>query len=134
MAGVQSIERAFAVLRAMSGAPRGLTEIAARTDLPKSTVARLLGTLELVGAARRLDETRWTIGPFLSGLAGGLSAEAALVAAARPVLERLSAELGEDTGLSLPDGHEVRYVLQVGSGNEVQVRDWTGTRAPMHAT
>ncbi|MFN0153265.1 MAG: IclR family transcriptional regulator, partial [Gaiella sp.] len=42
--------------------------------------------------------------------------------------------LGEDTGLSLPDGHEVRYVLQVGSGNEVQVRDWTGTRAPMHAT
>src|SRR5262249_21244326 len=33
----------------------------------------------------------------------------------------------------LPDGNEILYVAQVESDNPVQVRDWTGTRAPMHA-
>ena len=33
----------------------------------------------------------------------------------------------------LPDGTEILYVDQVESDNPVQVRDWTGTRAPMHA-
>ena len=35
--------------------------------------------------------------------------------------------------MGLPDGNEILYVDQVESGNPVQVRDWTGTRAPMHA-
>ena len=33
----------------------------------------------------------------------------------------------------MPDGNEIAYVDQVESDNPVQVRDWTGTRAPMHA-
>ena len=41
--------------------------------------------------------------------------------------------LGEDAGLGLPDGHDVLYVEQVESDHPVQVRDWAGTRAPMHA-
>ncbi len=134
MAGVQSIERAFAVLRTVSRRPLGLTEIAERTRLPKSTVARLLGTLQDVGAVRRQDESRWTLGPFVAGLAGGASEEVSLAAVAEPHLAELVEFFGEDTGLALPDGHEVRYVLQLESGNEVQVRDWTGTRAPMHTT
>jgi DNA-binding IclR family transcriptional regulator len=43
------------------------------------------------------------------------------------------AELREDAGLGLPDGNEILYVDQVESDNPVQVRDWKGTRAPMHA-
>ena len=41
--------------------------------------------------------------------------------------------LGEAAGLALPDGYEMLYVDQVESDRPVQVRDWTGTRAPMHA-
>ena len=52
---------------------------------------------------------------------------------ARPQLARLVVEIGEDAGLSLPDGYDVHYVDQVESDNPVQVRDWTGTRAPLHA-
>ena len=40
---------------------------------------------------------------------------------------------GEAAGLGLPDGDLVHYVDQVDTPNPVQVRDWTGARAPLHA-
>ena len=42
MSRVQAIERAFAVLSALSDGPIGVTEVADRVHLPKSTAARLL--------------------------------------------------------------------------------------------
>ena len=101
--------------------------------LPKSTVARLLATLEDVDAVERFDGVRWRIGPGVAALTAAGSPERNLIAIAHPFLVDLVAELGEDAGLGLPDGNEVHYVDQVESDNPVQVRDWTGTRAPMHA-
>jgi IclR family acetate operon transcriptional repressor len=130
---VQAVERAFAILETVSRRPAGVTAIAERVDLPKSTVARLLQTLEEVGAVERVDGTRWRVGGEVAALAGTASPERRLVAVARPHLARLVEQVGEDAGLSLPDGYDVHYVDQVESDNPVQVRDWTGTRAPMHA-
>jgi DNA-binding IclR family transcriptional regulator len=130
---VQSLERAFAILDEVARRPAGVTAIAARVRLPKSTVARLLATLEDVDAVERIDGTRWRIGPGVEALTSAVSPERNLVSIAEPVLAELVAELGEDAGLGLPDGNEVLYVAQIESDNPVQVRDWTGTRAPMHA-
>jgi DNA-binding IclR family transcriptional regulator len=66
-------------------------------------------------------------------LSSAVAPERSLISVARPYLADLVAELGEDAGLGLPDGNEILYVDQVESDNPVQVRDWTGTRAPMHA-
>ena len=52
MSRVQSIERAFAVLSALSDGPIGVTEVAERADLPKSTAARMLSSLEPRGRRR----------------------------------------------------------------------------------
>jgi DNA-binding IclR family transcriptional regulator len=52
---------------------------------------------------------------------------------ARPSLAELSAGVGEAAGLSVPDGDLVHYVEQVDTPNPVSVRDWTGSRLPMHA-
>ena len=130
---VQSLERAFAILDEVARRPAGVTAIADRVGLPKSTVARLLATLEDVRAVERFDGARWRIGPGVTALSAAASPERSLVAIARPFLAGLVAELGEDAGLGLPDGNEILYVDQVESDNPVQVRDWTGTRAPMHA-
>ena len=130
---VQSLERAFAILDEVARRPAGVTAIAERVELPKSTVARLLSTLERVDAVERFDGARWRIGPGVAALSAAASPERSLVSVARPFLADLVAELGEDAGLGLPDGHEILYVEQVESNNPVQVRDWTGTRAPMHA-
>ena len=130
---VQSLERAFAILGEVAEQPAGVTALAERVSLPKSTVARLLATLEDVEAVERVDGTRWRIGAGIAALAAAASPERSLTAVARPHLADLVAELGEDAGLGLPDGHEIHYVDQVESDNPVQVRDWTGTRAPLHA-
>jgi IclR family acetate operon transcriptional repressor len=130
---VQSLARAFAILDEVSQRPAGVTVIAERVRLPKSTVARLLATLEDVDAVERFDGARWRIGPGVAALTGAVSPELSLISIARPFLADFVADLGEDAGLGLPDGNEILYVDQVESDNPVQVRDWTGTRAPMHA-
>ena len=131
---VQSVERAFAILDAVAKRPAGVTALADRLDLPKSTVARLLG---LARGARRGRAPRRQA---LAGRPVGRSASrerfrpsGASPPLARPALVELVRSLGEDAGLGLPDGYDVLYVDQVECDHPVQVRDWTGTRAPMHA-
>ena len=130
---VQSLERAFAILDEVAHRPAGVTAIAERVRLPKSTVARLLATLEDVNAVERFEGSRWRIGPGVEALTAAVSPQRSLISIARPFLADLVGDLGEDAGLGLPDGNEILYVDQVESDNPVQVRDWTGTRAPLHA-
>jgi IclR family acetate operon transcriptional repressor len=130
---VQSVERAFSILDAVAARPAGVTALAARVGLPKSTVARLLQALENLGAVERLEGPRYRIGPGIAALASTVSPARSLVALVRTQLVQLVRALGEDAGLAVPDGYDVHYVDQVDSDNPVQVRDWTGTRAPMHA-
>ncbi|HWM20174.1 MAG TPA: helix-turn-helix domain-containing protein, partial [Ilumatobacteraceae bacterium] len=54
MSSVQSVERAFAVLRCLTSGPAGVSEVAERSHLPKSTVSRLLSTLNELGAVDQL--------------------------------------------------------------------------------
>jgi DNA-binding IclR family transcriptional regulator len=93
----------------------------------------MLETLQGIGAVERVDGPRWRVGQGVAAIASGVGPERSLAAVARPQLAELVHQLGEDAGLAVPDGYEVRYVDQVESDNPVQVRDWTGTRAPMHA-
>jgi IclR family KDG regulon transcriptional repressor len=130
---VQSVERAFAILDAVAERPAGVTALAERLDLPKSTVARLLGSLEGLGAVERVAGRRFRVGPGVAALAETGSPARSLAALARPELAGLVRSVGEDAGLAVPDGYEVLYVDQVECDHPVQVRDWTGTRAPMHA-
>src|SRR5215212_5118441 len=130
---VQSVERAFAVLQCLAAGPAGVTELAERADLPKSTVSRLLATLQDLGAVEQLESgADYRIGPAVIGLAGGAGPTAHLVAIARPYLVELAHQLDEATGLSVRDGDRVHYLDQVDGEHAVQVRDWTGERIPLH--
>jgi DNA-binding IclR family transcriptional regulator len=131
---VQSIERAFAVLGTLADGPIGVTEVAERTSLPKSTAARLLASLAREGAVEQVPgDTRYRLGGRLATLAAGVLPTRSLVRLARPSLAELSAAVGEAAGLSVPEGELVHYIDQVDTPNPVSVRDWTGSRLPMHA-
>ena len=122
------------MLSALSDGPIGVTEVAERTELAKSTAARLLASLAREGAVEQVPgQTRYRLGPRMATLSAGVAPVRNLVAIARPILEALARETGEAAGLSVPDGATVHYIDQVDSTHEVQVRDWTGTRVPMHA-
>jgi len=110
-----------------------VSQVAVRVGLPKSTVARLLSTLEGIGAVARVEGCLdYEIGSSIAELLGGPDAIATLAAAVVPHLTRLAGTLGEAAGFSVPDGYRVRYVAQVDTDTPVQVRDWTGSTLPMH--
>ena len=133
MAGVKSIERAFRLLDAIAASELGITELAARLDMPKSTVARIVNTLVGLEAVERVSpNATYRIGSRIQGLRAGRNKVTELVFKSRPHLKMLARELGEDAGLSVPDGNKVHYIAQEDAENHVQVRDWTGTLLPMH--
>ena len=134
MSRVQSIERAFAVLGALTDGPIGVTEVADRVSLPKSTAARMLVSLAREGAVEQVPgDTRYRLGPRIESLATGLLGTRGVIAIARPHLAELATSTGGAAGLSIPEGDTMHYVEQVDSDQPVGVRDWTGARIAMHA-
>jgi DNA-binding IclR family transcriptional regulator len=135
MSDIQSVRRAFDILRAVSANADGvcLTDIAARVELPKSTVSRMLSTLVGLGAVERLREREgFRIGSELVSIASNVAYPQSITAIARPYLQQLSQITGETLTLCIPDGDEALYVDQINSLRGLQVRDWTGQRLPMH--
>ena len=133
VSGVQSVERAFAILGCLAGGPAGVSEVAERVALPKSTVSRLLSTLLAVGAVEQsAGGNEYRVGDAMIDIASGALPGRNLITIARPHLVELVAMLGESAGLSVLDGQDVLYLDQVDADQPVQVRDWTGERIPAH--
>lgn len=133
MSTVQSVERAFAVLQALASGPAGVSEVAERTELPKSTVARLLATLVDLGAVEQSDSLGvYGLGELLIDLSASASPGRNLVLIARPYLVDLVAQIDEAAGLAVLDGMTVYYLDQVEGDHPVQVRDWTGESIAAH--
>ena len=134
MSRVQAVERAFAVLSALGDGPMGVTEVAQRAGLAKSTAARMLASLVSEGAVEQVPgDARYRLGARIVSLAAGVVPIRSLVALARPVLVELASQVGEAAGLAVLDGQVVHYIDQADTTHQVLVRDWTGTRLPIHA-
>ena len=124
MQSVQSIDRAFQLLGEIADDPAGISELSRRLDLPTSTVARLLSTLEGLGAVERLDSgTGYRIGPSVVTMAASIDPTQSLLAVAQPHLVELVEMVAEAVGVSIPAGYDVHYIGQVDCANPVQVRD-----------
>ncbi|MCP3992254.1 MAG: IclR family transcriptional regulator [Actinomycetia bacterium] len=132
MTFVQSVERSFELLEAVAGGPAGISELARRVELPTSTVARLLKTMEKVRVVERDTSGVYRLGSATLALASKARLPGDIAALDRSDLSQLSARLGEVVGLSAQSGSEVLYLTQVDSQDEVQIRDWTGDRLPLH--
>ncbi|MEI7742209.1 MAG: IclR family transcriptional regulator [Chloroflexota bacterium] len=131
---VQSIDRAFAILEALGDGPLGVSEIARRVGLPKSSTARILGALRDQKAVEQMADGKYHVGPRLRRLARGLQPAQRLVTVARPFLVELAETSGETAMIGLPDGHHTLFIEQVEARHEIRIRDWTGARVPMHQT
>lgn len=133
MAHVESVARAIKIIEVLAMSPAGLSECARRVGLPKSTVARILSTLEETEAVERAEDGRmYRLGPMVQRLSAAAGGPAQLAAFARPYLDELTELTGEAAGISIPDGYRVHYIDQTESTHPVQVRDWTGELIPMH--
>ncbi len=111
--------------------PGGLVDLANRVALPTSTTGRLLGTLELTGAVARDANGFYRIGPEIRSMTQ-TEFVLDLPPIAQPWMTRLSDQLGEAVGLSIPSIRTTTTRLMVQAPNPVQAEDWTGTEIPLH--
>lgn len=134
---VRSVDRAAALLLALgeSQGEAGVTELARRLGLHKSTASRLLATLQKRGLVEQDDDS----GKYRLGLAVvrlGERAEKTLDirALALPELEQLARSTRETTTITMLDGDAVVTLAQADPPSIVPIPDRTGRTSPLHAT
>ena len=115
LSGVGVLDKAIAVLRAVSVAPCALGELQATTGLPRATAHRLATALETHGLLRRDSDGRFDLGLGLVSLGAAAAARFPLVELARPVLAALRADTGESVQLFVREGDQRRCVLSLES-------------------
>ncbi len=132
---MQTIERAFTILRTLAGrqGTSSLAEVTRASGLPKSTVLRLLAALEEQGAVQTVAG-RYAIGPGLASYAHHSAPVSALKEIARPYMVEIAEELGENVSLTIEDGDATLYLDTAVAESAVRVTDWTGERLPYHAS
>ena len=134
---VPVIERMMDMLELIARRPDGLTirELTETLEMPRSTVYRILSTLEPRGVVHRGSSGAYVLGAKLVELAGRVADGAGydLVEIASPHLEKLSAELGEACKISVRDGDAV-LVLATRSGSHAYgLTIAPGRKLPLHA-
>ena len=99
----------------------GVTEIANRIGLHKSTVSRILATFEQEHLVERDEETRrFRLGLGLIAVAGPLLAELEERRVAYPVLRELTEQTGETSALMVWSGDESMCVEQIASHQQIK--------------
>jgi DNA-binding IclR family transcriptional regulator len=129
--GIGVLDKAVGVLRAAAAEPCGLSELCARTGLPRATAHRLAVGLEVHGLLHRGTDGRWRPGPTLSELAHrGVDP---LLEAAAAVLPRLRDITGESVQLYRREGTSRICVVALEPLAGLRDTVPVGTRLPMTA-
>jgi DNA-binding IclR family transcriptional regulator len=133
---LRSVERAIAVLKAFSEEEPelGVTEISHRLRLPKSTVYRLLVSLQQEGIVDQDPETeKYRLGIELVRLAGLVLRQIDVRQVARPYLRSLGEASEETVNLSvLTDGGKVINIDGISSPRIVRNVGWLGREMLPH--
>lgn len=134
--GTQSIDRAAQILSLVVRAddPISYTEVVEATDLARSTVSRLLSALERNGLVERNGEGLYRGGSLFATYASRFDRVETLVAAADPILQRVSEETGETVNLAVPSSNAVVQVAQVDSTFVLGATNWADVTVPSHAS
>ncbi|CAM5359608.1 IclR family transcriptional regulator [Eoetvoesiella caeni] len=134
---VPGLERGLRILSEFSRHTPTLTapELAKRLDVPRTTVFRLLITLENLGFVERAKNGRdFQLGTAVLKLGFEYLASLSLTELSRPILERLRDELGFSANLVIRDGRDIVYIQKVASSSLFTSSVHIGTRLPAHAT
>lgn len=135
--GIQSIERAIAIVDLVARNPEGisLAVLSSQLGLNNSTVFHLAKTLDKLNIIAQVPETkRYRIGSHLFTLAAGALNETTLLAFATPLLERLSQTTGESANLAIRSQNEVIVIARTAATSMLQLSSRTGTTRPVHVT
>ncbi|MET3230890.1 UNVERIFIED_ORG: DNA-binding IclR family transcriptional regulator [Burkholderia sp. 1263] len=136
---VPGLERGLRILTEFS--PRepvlGAPELSKRLKIPRTTVFRLLQTLESLGFLERADKDRnYRLGVAVLRLGFEYLSSLELTDLGLPIIEALRDETGLTSHIVIRDGRDVVFVAKAQSHAPIfsSVKVNVGTRLPAHAT
>jgi DNA-binding IclR family transcriptional regulator len=135
-AKVPAVLKAFKLLDLISQAdrPLGVSELARRLQLGKSTVHGLVTTLESLGVLKTANGSRkYVLGPRLSALSSRNGAAPDLRASARPALERLAEATEQTSFLGVPADDRVTILDIVHGRPALSISAPVGSSIPLLA-
>lgn len=132
--GIQVIARAAEILRTLQKNPEGLSlgEIAKRVDLARSTVQRIVNSLNHESLVFLSCKNGVRLGPALLPLAAATRFKIAELV--RPTVETLATQTRETASLCLLDQDKVVLIDQVPGNQPLIVLPDLGTSSPLHST
>ncbi len=133
---IQSLDRALKLLAVVAASDGlSLSETAAASALPASTVYRMLTTLQAHGIVE-LDEPAqlWSVGVEAFRIGTSFLRRRRLADRARAIMQRLLTETGETANLGVAEDDCVVFVGQVETHEAIRAFFRPGTRSPFHAS
>jgi len=132
------IDRMMEVLGQLERQDAGLTirDLVGRLHLPRTTIYRILNTLQMYDMVHRDEGGAYHLGRRLLGFAAHVATGASkvdLVALAQPFLEQLGAEVGEGVKLSVVDKNSVLVLAAAQGRREYALTVSPGQRMDVHA-
>ena len=129
---VSSLERALRIMEALAEGPLGVTALANRLDLNKTTVFRLTRTLQEHGYAVQLEDTSYRLGPRCMMLAAAASGEVDYRRDLRWALEEIAEKTRETALLSILVGRDAVCIDSIPSRQSVVSVATVGEIWPAH--
>ncbi|MFW5687250.1 MAG: IclR family transcriptional regulator [Halanaerobium sp.] len=133
---VQSLIRAMDILDLISSCKEGInvTEISARLKLHKSTVYRLLSTLEYKNYVKKDENKKYRIGKRVIEIGHQALNDIDLRKEMRPFLQKLGELTKETVHLGVIDDFKVFYIDKVESSHIIRMYSSIGKGGPLYCT
>src|SRR4051812_7229413 len=135
-ARLSSVANSIRLLTSFSGEEDelGITTLATRLRLAKSTVHRLATTLTAAGFLEQSETGKYRLGVALFELGALVRRRMDVANEARPKLRELLEKTGETVQLGIVDHFSVLYVYEMESRHAIRMAAAVGARAPLHCT
>jgi DNA-binding IclR family transcriptional regulator len=124
----------LSLLTELAAGPKTLDELADTVDVHKSTVLRLLRTLESRRFVQRPDPRHYRLGTALFDLANRALEDRDVRRGVAPALRGLNELTGHTVHLASLEGDEVVYIDKYDGRHSVRMYSRVGRRAPLHCT
>lgn len=130
----QSLARALQILVSLGEGDRSLDQLATELGVHKTTVLRLLRTMEVERFVRRDESHRYRIGSRLFALADVAQEQHVVREVAAPHLRQLNQRTRQTVHLAAYDHGKVIYIDKLDSVQSVRMYSRIGVPAALHCT
>lgn len=111
----------------------GITEIANKLQLNKTTVSRLVADLLVEGFLQR-EQNKYSLGFSLLSISGVVTSHLEIHRESKDILKKLVSHLGETAHIAILEGKEITYVHKIECKNSVPLLSSIGKKNPVSCT